>query len=185
MRFIQIHTLQLDLGIATMGAHQNVGVIVTGQMIFSRCIPFRSAWTLSVMVRGGRQGVAMEKGWHARGAEFCTRLAFSPDPWKPADILLWRMLVRVRSIIPESWRASIAGLHSGKLCSTNRSGRTTSVTSAPVSMRKLMVSHWRTFVWTTWVLRYGVDWDGRQVAHIFVVRWSRILDTLNSVGLVL
>ena len=60
MRFIQVHTLQLDLGITTMGAHQNVGV-VTGQMMFSLCIPFRSAWTFSVMGRGGRQSVALEK----------------------------------------------------------------------------------------------------------------------------
>ena len=61
MGFIQIRTLQLDFGITTMGAYQSIGV-VTDLMMFSPCIPFRSAWTFSVMGRGGRQGVAMEKG---------------------------------------------------------------------------------------------------------------------------
>ena len=61
MGFIQIRTLLLDVGITTMGAYQSAGV-VTDLMMFSRCIPFRSAWTFSVTGRGGRAGCSNGEG---------------------------------------------------------------------------------------------------------------------------
>ena len=226
MGFIQIRTLQLDFGITTMGAYQSIGV-VTDLMMFSPCIPFRSGWTFSVMGRGGRAGCSNGEGLTRSWSWISYTFAISPSPLITCGHSSLMPAVRVRSMIPKSWRALIAGLPSSgsiRLETKNNSwaevvffirqfglkptsnlyfalSRLKMLLACLIDERKTVLEEqiwddtllrphlcpcgrWWSFHWPTF-LHDGVDRAGRQVSHIFVVRWNVIMYTINSAHLVL